>query len=79
MIHPLSEDVTQLKLEDLDAKILDLGKKYYTAARLGKPELLTQIDNLLIIYKEERKLRYAQELKKTNEGNTDLNSLINVE
>lgn len=77
MIHPLQEDLSLVKDNDLESKIQDLTKKYYTAYKLGHPELLTQISNFLTIYKEEMSRRYMEKSKKELDG--DLDQLINVD
>jgi hypothetical protein len=77
MIHPLQEDLSELKDSEIEAKIQDLTKKYYTAYKLGSTDMLTQISNFLIIYKEEMSKRYYEKSKKELDG--DLDQLINVD
>jgi hypothetical protein len=76
MFHPLETDLSTLKDQELEDKILELNKKYFTAYRLGKPELLTQITTFITIYKDEMSKRTMKRLN----GNTDddLDHLINV-
>lgn len=76
MFNPLVNDLSGLKDQELEEKILDLSKRYHTAMRLGKAELLTQIQTILIMYKEERSRRYG--VKKT-QIDDDLDQLINVD
>lgn len=76
MIHPIVEDIEKIDDAVLEEKILDLTKKYFTAHRLGKPELLTQIQMIITIYKEERLRRH---LTKKNDLDKDLDQLINVD
>lgn len=76
MIHPIVEDLETIDDNVLEEKILDLTKKYFTAQRLGKPELLTQIQTIITIYKEERLRRH---LTKKNDFDKDLDQLINVD
>lgn len=79
MYHPLLEDPRNLKDQDLENKILDLGKKYHIAARLGQGGVCQQIAIALETYQDEQKRRQsvaASELvKKQNKG---LDDLINV-
>ena len=77
MIHPLQEDLTDLKDFDLEQKIQDLTKKYYLAYKLGNQDLLTQISTFLTIYKEEMSKRYLEKTKQNLDG--DLDQLINVD
>lgn len=79
MYHPLLSDPRTLKDQDLENKILDLGKKYMIAARLGQGGACQQILIALETYKDEQRRRQfetAQELlRKQNKG---LDDLINV-
>lgn len=80
MFHPLLGDPTQLKDADLEAKILDLGRKYHIAARMGQGGACQQIIVALETYKNEqsrRNIAAAQNMiKKQNKG---LDDLINVD
>lgn len=76
-MHPLGEDVSQLKAEDLDAKISDLSRKYMIASRLGNPHVLTQLQNLIIMYRDEQRTRMAKD--KLRQNDQDLDDLINVD
>lgn len=77
MFHPLESNLKDLKDADIEAKIQELSKKYYTASRLGYGELLTQLSTFLIIYKEEMSNRNRERFK--NDNNGDLDQLINVD
>jgi hypothetical protein len=76
MFHPLETDLSLLKDQELEDKILELNKKYFTAYRLGKPELLTQITTFITIYKDEMSKRSMKRLQ--GDQNGDLDQLINV-
>lgn len=76
-MHPLGEDVSQLKTEDLDAKISDLSRKYMIASRLGNPQVLTQLQNLITMYRDEQGHRMAKD--KLRQNDQDLDDLINVD
>lgn len=76
MFHPLIGDLTDLKDQDVENKLIELNKKYYAAARLGSKDLLTQLSTAIIIYREELSKRHAQKLK---QADGDLGQLINVE
>ena len=77
MFHPFEGDLSQFKDSEIEAKVIELNKKYYQAARLGKPELLTQINTFVIIYKEEMSRRYLARSK--GQLDNDLDQLINVD
>jgi hypothetical protein len=76
MFHPLESDLSQLKDTELEEKIRELTKKYFVAARLGKPELLTQLSTFVTIYKEEMSRRLR---KNTSPNDGELDQLINVD
>jgi hypothetical protein len=76
MFHPLESDLSTLKDQELEDKILELNKKYFTAYRLGKPELLTQITTFITIYKDEMSKRTMKKLSGATDD--DLDHLINV-
>jgi hypothetical protein len=76
MIHPLEEDLSTLKDQDIENRIQELTRKYFIAARLGKPELLTQVETFITIYKDEMSKRYREKTKTALDG--DLDQLINV-
>jgi hypothetical protein len=76
MFHPLETDLSTLKDQELEDKILELNKKYFTAYRLGKPELLTQITTFITIYKDEMSKRTMKKLNGATDD--DLDHLINV-
>lgn len=76
MIHPFEGDLSSLKDSEIESKLNELNKKYYAAARLGNPSLLTQLQTFIIIYKEELQKRYlATKVQQEN----DLDQLINVD
>jgi len=76
MFNPLVGELAHFKDNELDDKILDLSKKLQFAARIGKVDLLTQLNTLLIMYKEERTKR---SLSRKTQLDGDLDQLINVD
>lgn len=77
MIHPFSGDLTQLKDNEVEEKLIELNKKYFAAYRLGNQELLTQIVTFVTMYKEEMSRRYLDKSK--GQLDNDLDQLINVD
>jgi hypothetical protein len=75
--HPLEGDLSQFKDSEIEAKVVELNKKYYQAARLGNPQLLTQVATFVTIYKEEMSKRYLAKSK--GQLDNDLDQLINVD
>ena len=76
MFHPLIGNLSDLKDQEVETKLLELNKKYYAAARLGSIDLLTQLSTVITIYREELAKRHAQKLK---QADGDLGQLINVD
>jgi len=76
MFHPLIDDLSELKDQDVENKLIELNKKYYAASRLGSTDLLTQLSTAITIYREELSKRYARKLKQADD---DLGQLINVD
>jgi hypothetical protein len=80
MFHPLLNDVSKIKDPELEAKILDLGKKYHIALRLGQGSVAQQILLALDSYKDEMSKRQRTALDSTmTKKNKDLDNLINVD
>jgi hypothetical protein len=80
MFHPLLGDVSKIKDTELETKILDLGKKYHIALRLGQGSAAQQILLALGAYKEEQSKRQREALDATmTKKNKDLDNLINVD
>jgi hypothetical protein len=77
MFHPLEEDLTKLTDNEVEEKLRELTSKYFAAQRLGKIDMLTQIQTFVIIYKEEMSKRYREKAKQGYDG--DLDQLINVD
>jgi len=76
MFHPLESDLSTMKDQDVENKLIELNKKYYVAARLGSSDLLTQLSTFITIYRQELAKRHADKMKSTD---SDLGQLINVD
>lgn len=76
MFHPFEGDLSQLKDNEVEERLYELNRKYFAAARLGKPELLTQLAIFVTIYKDE----FAKRMVTKSRGqDNDLDQLINVD
>ena len=76
MFHPLEGDISALSDSELNTKLSELNKKYYTAARLGNKQLLTQLQTFVTIYRDVITRREVS--AKYNNNDTDLYQLINM-
>ena len=77
MFHPFQEDPKDLTDTELTQKISELSKKYTQAARLGKGQLLTQLQTFVTIYRDEVRRRAIT--AKFEQNDKDLDQLINVD
>lgn len=80
MFHPLLEDPSKLKDQDLENKILDLSRKYGIAASMGMGNVCQQIITALDTYKIEQNRRQQASMQTIvkKQQNRDLDDLINV-
>jgi nitroreductase len=75
-MHPLIEDVENLKTPEVEAKIQDLSRKYYQTTN---PQVQQQIILMLDGYREELDNRRRQEWKNEQDNrDSELDNLINV-
>jgi hypothetical protein len=80
MYHPLLGDPRKLKDLDLEAKIIELSKKYHIAATMGQGAAASQIVVALDMYKSEQDRRYQENMKTVmRKQDKDLDDLINVD
>ncbi len=76
MMHPLAEDFSQLKDNEVEERIQDLSKKYWATQN---PNVQRQIAMFLDMYKTEMQSRRAKQLNQLyQKRNKDLDNLINV-
>jgi hypothetical protein len=80
MFHPLLENPTKLKDQELENKILDLTRKYHIAASMGQGQICQQVIVILETLKEEQNKRQQESMKSAmKKQNKDLDDLINVD
>ena len=80
MFHPLVEDLTQLKDQELENKLTELTKKYFMAMRLGQGLAGQQIVMLLESIRMEQERRRVEATKKSqeNKGPDQFDDLIKI-
>ena len=75
-MHPLITNLDKLKDSEVESKIFDLTKRYFSTAN---PEMRQQLSMVLDTYKEELSNRRQREYQKMMDSrNKDLDKLINV-
>jgi hypothetical protein len=81
MFNPLLGNISKLTDQDLEAKLLDLNKKYHIAMRLGQGGIADQILTNLEAYRSEQQQRHHDANKEITRKNHDqgLDDLINVD
>ena len=80
MFNPLLEDLGKFKDSEIEAKVLELGKKYTIASRTGMNGIMNQILVVLEAYQIEMSRRSQKALSETSvKLNGDLDGLINVD
>jgi hypothetical protein len=80
MFHPLLDNPAKIKDQELENKILDLTKKYHTAASMGQGTICQQILLILEVFKEEQRKRQQIAMQDgMKKQNKDLDDLINVD
>lgn len=78
MFHPLIQDLTKLKDEDLEGQISNLNKKIGIALRMGNGGIAQQLNVILFEVREELLRRQREAKGKLQVQNKDLDDLINV-
>lgn len=75
-MHPLVDNLSSLKISELENKVSELTKKYFATHNF---DLQQQIVMVLETYKEELSRRQREEYEKMmNSRNKDLDKLIKV-
>ena len=76
MFNPLVDNFNQLTDAEVESKIVELGRKYWMTRN---PQVQEQIAVLLEMYKQEAYSRRAKQYQKNqDDGDNDLDSLINI-
>ena len=77
MSHPLIDNLESLSNYEVEEKLLDLQKKYFST---HNPDLQMQLSMIIEMYREELRARRAKEMQRLNDRDDEngLDSLINV-
>lgn len=78
MFHPLAPNISELKDDELYAKITELGNKMNSAYRLGSGDVLRQMQMLLAHYQEELAVRNRKKLEEIEKNNKNFKNIINI-
>jgi len=81
MFNPLINNVQDLSDQELEEKIKELSKKYYSSMRFNNQNVTSQILATLTMFRDELQIRRRKEMQSQNGDNdndNDLDDLINV-
>ena len=78
MFHPLAPNISELKDDELYAKITELGNKMNSAYRMGSGDVLRQMQMLLAHYQEELAVRNRKKLEEIEKNNNNFKNIINI-
>lgn len=76
MIHPLAEDFSKLKDNEIENKLQELSRKYWQA---NNPSVKQQISIFIDLYRTELNVRRAKQLEQVyQKRDKDLDNLVKV-
>jgi hypothetical protein len=78
VFHPLAPNLSELKDDELYAKVTELGNKMNTAYRSGSGDVLRQMQMLLSHYQEELAVRNRKKLEEIENNNKNFKNIINI-
>lgn len=77
-MHPLAPDLTQLKDDELSAKLNELNKKLNWAYRMGNGALVGQLRMIIEDYQSELTRRNQKVLEDLAKKSGDFDKIINI-
>ncbi len=78
MFHPLAPDLSNLKDDELYAKVNELHTKMNSAWRLGSNGAVTQMQMLLTHYQEELANRNRKKLEDMEKNSKSFSKIIDI-
>ncbi len=78
MGHPLTPDLSKLSQEDLTKKYNDLMARFTSAYRMGKPDMVYQLQLLIQDYKEEISRREQKALEEMQKQSGNFKGIIDI-
>jgi protein-arginine kinase activator protein McsA len=82
-MHPLTQDLTALKDEELHTKVAELNKRLTQCYKVGPTQLIPQIQMVLGDYNAEVGRRNAKLMdevtKKNDKGNKGFSTIIDIQ
>ena len=78
MTHPLTPDLSNLSMEDLQNKHGDLLKRMTFAYKMGRPELIQQLQMLMNDYQQEIQTRNQKALEEMEKNSKNFKNFIDI-
>lgn len=79
MGHPLTPDLSKLTIEELNQKYGDLLNRITGAYRLGRPEVVQQLQMLMDDYKMELDNRNLKQLEEMQKNSKQFKNIIDIQ
>lgn len=76
--HPLVNDISHLKDDELYAKITELTNKMNSAYRLGSGDALRQMQMIMNHYQQEMQNRNRKKLEELEKNSKNFNKIIDI-
>ncbi len=78
-MHPLTEDLSKMSLDDLTKKQGELLNKITMAYRWGKPDMVQQLQMMLDDYQQEINLRNQRQLEEMQKNSKNFKNIIDIQ
>jgi SAM-dependent MidA family methyltransferase len=79
MGHPLTPDLSKLTLDELNTKHGDLLKRITFAYRMGRPEMIEQLQMLMQDYQDEIQIRNQKLLADMEKNSKGFKKIIDIQ
>lgn len=77
-MHPLSPNLTTLSMDELVKKQGELITRMNTAYRMGRPEIVQQLQMLLDDYQNELSVRSQKQLEEMEKNSKQFKKIIDI-
>lgn len=77
-MHPLTENLSAMSMDDLTKKQSELLNKITMAYRWGKPEMVGQLQMILDDYQQEINLRNQRQLEEMQKNSKGFKNIIDI-
>ena len=79
MGHPLTPDLSKLSIDELNEKHGDLLKRITFAYRMGRPDMIEQLQLLMQDYQDEMQLRNQKILADMEKNSKSFKKIIDIQ